>query len=152
MEETTGSISLMARCRDWEVVRKASVNETTTPQEIAFAIAGIKGALDRKTYDFLGLKTGLIDEYAATLSKGRRKSWGAVGEIFSSLKPGEISAQLKAACPDEKLLPVAEAYLLHALLSSIGFDVEPSQAILSKIYPELKIAKPRGNFKGKKKK
>ncbi len=144
-------ITFMARCKGWEAVKKASIDETTTNQEIAFALSGMQETMDRKAYEFLGLKTGMMDEYALSLAKGRKKAWGSLGEIFSNLKPAEISAKLKEACPDPKLLPVAETYLLSSLLKALGFDTNPNRVLLSKIYPELKIAKPRGNF-GKKKK
>ncbi|MEM3060338.1 MAG: DUF2666 family protein [Candidatus Anstonellales archaeon] len=148
--ESKESISLMARCRGWEVIKKASIDSATTPQEIAFTLSGMQESLDRKAYDFLGINTNLIDQYSQSLAKGKKKSLKGLGEVLSTLEPSEISFQLKAACPEEKLLDVAKTYFIRSLVKAFGFDTLPNRELLSKIYPELKIPKPRGNFSGKK--
>ena len=145
------NVSFCAKYKEWLVIKKMGIDETTTPQEVAGTLASINATLVRKSFDFLKINTSIIDEYSSSLVKGKRKAWGNIGEIFSSLKPAEISTKLKEACPEEKLLPVAEAYFLRSLLSAMGFELQPTTEMLSHIYPELKIAKPRGNF-GKQKK
>jgi len=144
-------IAFAARYGEWISIKKMSIDETTAKPEIVAMLAGIRESIDRKAFTLLGVDTEKIDAYATSLAKGKRKAYGSLSEIVSSVKPAELKQMLASSVPEERLIPVAESYFIKRLLASLGFDFELSIPLLKKIYPELKIPMPKGNF-GKKKK
>lgn len=150
MAENKGEVVFTARYNGWMVIKKLSIVESTTPQEVAGALASIEATLTRKSYQFAGINQPAIEAIAERLVKGKRKSFVSLSEALSSLKPTELKEELLAACPTPKHLPIAENYLLKVLLDLLGFKTNLDGETLSGAYPEIKVAKPRGNF-GKKK-
>ncbi|MFA6214388.1 MAG: DUF2666 family protein [Candidatus Micrarchaeia archaeon] len=148
MEE--GEVAFTARYRDWMVVKKLSIDEKTTPQEIAAALASMEATMSRKSYGFTGINLDAIEAVAARLSVGKRKSFASLAEALSALKPAELKAELLTACPTPAHLPIAENYFVKCLLDGMGFKTNLDPETLSGAFPEIKVPKPRGNF-GKKK-
>jgi len=140
-----------ARYRDWLVVKKLSIDERTTPQEVSAALASMEATISRKSYEFTGINREIVEAVAAKLSAGKRKSYVSLSEALSALKPAELKAQLLTACPTPAHLPIAENYMVKCLLDSLGFKTNLDTETLSGTFPEIKVTKPRGNF-GKKKK
>ena len=165
MEE--GEIVFSAKYGNWISIKKMSIDEKTSPAEVAFMLAGITNNIDKKGFVFLGIDTDVIDAYADKLVGSKRRSYGAVVEIFSGLKQAEIREELLKAIkqsvaplpPDkegnpvshEEKLPLAESYFMRSLMTRLGFDFNVNGDVLSKLYPDLKFPKPKGNFGGKKK-
>jgi len=143
-------IMFLAKYKDWIVVKKLSIDPTTTPQEIAGGLAGINATMIRKAFDFVGIDKEAVDAYAQQVCKGRRKSYANLAEALTSIKPGEMKEALAKACTEEKFLPFAEIYFLRCVLTALGFNTEVDTKTLSDVFPELKFPKPRGNFKKKK--
>jgi hypothetical protein len=144
-------IIFTARYKDWMVVKKLLILESTTPQEVAAALASVEATLSRKSYSFTGINMDAVEAIAARLSGGKRKSFVSLSEALSSLKPTELKQELLTACPTPAHLPIAENYLLKCMLDSLGFKTNLDTETLSGTFPEIKVTKPRGNF-GKKKK
>ncbi len=144
-------VTFAAKFRDWIAIKKMSANETTKPEEVAALLASITATIDRKSFEFAGVNTELIDAYVDSLTKGKRKAYGVLAEILSNLKPGELKARFIEAS-DEKKYPLAESYFMRKLLSNLGFSAWVDVENMQKAYPELKIPKPRGRMPGKKKK
>lgn len=151
MGEEIGEVSFMARYKDWMVVKKLSIEGSTTPQEVSAILASVEATLSRKSYEFTGINQGIIEALAAKLTGGKRKSYVSLAESLSSLKPAELKTELLAACPSPAHLPIAENYLLKCMLDNLGFRTNLDMETLSGTFPEIKVTKPRGNF-GKKKK
>lgn len=147
----TGEVAFTARYKEWMVIKKMSIDEKTTPQEVSAILASVEATLSRKSYEFAGINLSAIDALADRLIKGKRKSFVSLAEALSSLKPTELKGELLAACPSEKHLGIAENYLLKSILDKMGFKTNLDGETLQEAYPEVKVAKPRGNF-GKKKK
>ena len=147
----TGEVAFTARYKDWMVIKKMSIDEKTTPQEVSAVLASIEATLTRKSYEFAGINMAAIDAIAEKLVKGKRKSFVSLSEALSSLKPTELKGGLLTACPTPAHLPIAENYLLKAMLDLSGFKTNLDGETLQMAFPEIKVAKPRGNF-GKKKK
>lgn len=143
-------INFLAKYRDWVVIKRMSVDENTKDEEVAVAIASINSTLTRKAFDFCGINRQAIDEYAKKIAKGRRKAYKNLAEAIASVKQSELKRELLNSC-DEKLLSIAEAYFLRSLINALGFKVDASLEALSKIYPELRVPKPRGRFGRRKK-
>jgi len=145
-----GEVAFTARYKGWMVIKKMSVDEKTTPQEVSAILASVEATMSRKSYEFLGINLSQIDSLADQLIKGKRKSYVALSEALSALKPGELKGELLKSCPTEKHLAIAENYLLKTMLDKMGFKTNLDGETLQQAYPEVKISKPRGNF-GKKK-
>jgi hypothetical protein len=146
-----GEVSFTARYRDWMVIKKMSIEDKTTPQEVSAILATVEATLTRKGYQFTGINQSQIEAMSERLIKGKRKSFVSLAEALSSLKPTALKSELLTACPTEKHLPIAENYLLKVMLDQMGFKTNLDTETLSQTFPEIKVAKPRGNF-GKKKK
>jgi len=149
MEE--GEVVFTARYRGWMVVKKLSIDEKITPQEVAAALASIEATISRKSYEFTGINREAIEAMAEKMAGGKRKSFASLAEALSSLKPSELKGQLLLACPAPAHLPIAENYFVKCLIDRLGFRTNLDTETLSGVFPEIKVAKPRGNF-GKKKK
>ena len=145
-----GEVVFTARYRDWMVIKKTGINDKTTPQEVAAALASIEATLSRKSYEFSGINTAAVDAIAERLVKSKRKSFVSLAEALSSLRPSELKSELRAACQTDKHLAIAENYLVKCMLDRLGFRTNLDAETLSGAYPEIKAPKPRGNF-GKKK-
>jgi hypothetical protein len=123
---------------EWFAVKKMSIDATTKRHEIAGILATIDATVRRKMFDFAGIGKEAVEARAAALTKGKRKAYGNLAEALAGVKEGEFKAE-------------EASYLLDRILSNLGFAAWPSTETLSEVYPDLKFAKPRGNF-GKKKK
>ncbi|VVC01156.1 Uncharacterised protein [uncultured archaeon] len=146
-----GEVVFTARYKTWMTVKKLSIDEKTTPQEVAAALASAEATMNRKSYELTGINQAAIEAMAEKLSKGKRKSFVSLSEALTALKPTEIKTELLAACPTPAHLPIAENYLMKCMLDNMGFKTNLDLETLSQVYPEIKVPKPRGNF-GKKKK
>jgi hypothetical protein len=129
-----------------------SVYDSSKPYEIAGMLSSINSTLIKKSFDFTGIEKGKIEAIAAKITKGKRRAMGSLAEALSQLKPGELKAELLTACPEERLLPLAENYLLYCVLDNIGIKPYADSDTLTSVFPDLKLPKPRGNYGGKKKK
>lgn len=146
------SILFSAKWGNWIVIKKMAIDRDTRPAEVAGILAGIETTVNRKAFEFAGIKTAPIDELAAQLTKGKRRGWGTVAEIFGKLSSADLKSRLAPACPEGILLPIAEAYLLKRVLENIGMNPTLDLEELQYAYPQLKIQKPRGRLPGSKKK
>ena len=145
------SIVFTARYRSWMVIKKLSIDERTTPQEVSAALASMEATISRKSYEFTGINREIVEAVALKLSAGKRKSYVSLAEALSAMKPAALKEQLLPACPTPAHLPIAENYMVKCLLDNLGFKTNLDTETLSGTFPEIKVTKPRGNF-GKKKK
>ncbi len=145
-------IVFTARYRDWIVIKKLLVDPSTKPEEVVAALTSVNNTIVRKTFDFLGIDREMIEAYAQNACKGKRKGFSSLAEVVGSLKSSEVKAELAKACPDPKLIPFAENYLLRSILDSLKMNAEIDLDTLAGVYPNVKVTKPRGNFGKKKKK
>jgi len=139
-----------ANYRGWMVVKKLSVDEKITPQEVAATLASIEATISRKSYEFTGISREAIEAMAEKMAAGKRKSFVSLSEALSALKPTELKAQLLTTCPTPAHLPIAENYFVKCLIDKLGFQTNLDLGTLAGTFPEIKVPKPRGNF-GKKK-
>ncbi len=152
MDEPDQYIDFMAKYKDWVAIKKLGIRENTTPQEVAYQLAAIRAAVDRKAFSILGIKTDMLDAHAAQVTKGLRKGYESLSGALSTIKSSEGKKVINESCDNKDLLPLAETYLLAKIMTEIGFNVGIDQLALSKIYKELKPPKAPGRMgKGKKK-
>lgn len=145
---SSDEINFSAKYKNWICVKKLAINENTAPAEIVAAMVSARESMDKKSFEILGINTGEIEQLAESLTKGKRKSYSAIAEVFGSMKPGEIKAKLLAACNNnESLVGIAEQFLLRKILGNLNYSASITTEALQDAFPELKIPKPRGRFK-----
>ena len=145
-------IVFSAKYGDWISVKKMSIDEKTAKPEVVAMLASIRENIDRKAFQFSGVDIAKIDAKVAEITKGRRKAYGTLAEVVSSLNWSELKQVFAASVPEERAVPLAEAYFFKSLLTALGFNFEVSVGLLTKIYPEIKMPKPMGRMPGAKKK
>ncbi|MEW5996129.1 MAG: DUF2666 family protein [Candidatus Micrarchaeota archaeon] len=121
-------ISLVSKCREWVAIKKLFIEPGVEKWEIAGILAGINETLVKKAFDFAGLDKAKLDAKAAELTRGKRKSYAAIGEAIQGIEgsPAEI------------------AYLYNAILSVFEILPYANRPMLSKEYPEIKGPSMRG--------
>jgi len=119
-----------ANCRGWISIKKTSFDSRTRPEEKAAAFAGVAESAQRKGLEFIGI-SGEAQEKANSLVAGKRKGFSALAQALSGI--GESD-------------PVTRAGIARFILSNLGYSTFPTTEILQKVYPNLKLPKPRGRF------
>jgi hypothetical protein len=142
-------ISFAAKYKEWISIKKMDIDEKTTAPEVVNMLSNVGDSVSRKAFELSGIDRSRIDAYALDLVKERRKGYSVLSEIFGSIKQSEVKGILISAS-SEQLLPIAEVYFMRSLLRNLGYELEISGEMLSKMYPELKLPKPKGRF-GKRK-
>lgn len=142
-------VAFFAKYKEWISIKKMEIDEKTTAPEVVHMLSGIRESISRKAFELSGIDEGKIDSYVSNLVKGKRKGYSNLAEIFAGIKQNELKEALLSAS-SEQLLPVAEAYFMRKLLAELGYGVDVGTEMLSRMYPELKLPKPKGRF-GKKK-
>ncbi|VVB65941.1 Uncharacterised protein [Candidatus Gugararchaeum adminiculabundum] len=145
-------ISFAAKVGDWISIKKMSVYPNTTQPEVAGILAGIMATLTRKSFQYAQVDADAVDAIAARVTKGKRKGYKNIVDIFSAMKQGEIQSELEKCVVKPELRNVAESFFLRRVLENLGYSVDVNVDDIMSAYPELKIPKPKGNFGGKKKK
>ncbi len=121
-------IALVSKFKDWMAIKKLFLEPGMARWEIAGILAGINETLVKKAFDFAGLDKAKLDAKAAELTKGKKKSYAAIGEALRGIEGS----------------PAEVAYLCNSILST--FEVLPyaNRPMLSKEYPGVKGPKMRG--------
>lgn len=139
------SIEFSAKWKEWVVIKRMTIREDTKPEEIVFNLASIRQTVDRKAFELLGIRTELLDEYATRVAAGKRKSFKDMAEAVQSLSSAEAKDLVEKSCAEKpELGEVARTYLFRKVIQALGFDFDVNQEMLSKVYPNLKLPKPRG--------
>ncbi len=139
------SIEFSAKYKNWVVIRKTSIYPDTNPEEIVFAIAGIRQSIDKKAFELLGIDTASLDKYAESLISSVKKSYSGLSEAIGKIGTAESKKVIEAACSGKaEHESIAKTYLFRKIVQLLNFDFDVNQEMLSKIYPSLKIPKQRG--------
>ncbi|MEM4137773.1 MAG: DUF2666 family protein [Candidatus Anstonellaceae archaeon] len=149
-DESKDQVVFVVKHKDWIVIKKLLIDEKVSSQEIGLLLSSIQKSIFEKSYFYFDIEVNKIRQLAKKFVATKRKSIGAVGEIFSSLKVGELKKELEGCCKKPDHYPLAEQFFVLAVLDELGFNPYPNLEVIQKLYPELKIPKPKGNF-GKKK-
>jgi hypothetical protein len=141
-------ISFSMKYKDFVTIKRMEIDNETKPEEIVALLASIADTLVRKSFDYSEIRKSVVEDYAKEITKGKRKSFANLVEIFSKLKNDEVKENLLKACNGrEELLPIAEALFMRKLLENLGYNLQITTEMMGEIYPYLKIPKPKGRFK-----
>jgi hypothetical protein len=145
LEDPEEHVDFMAKYRDWVSIKRLGIHPTTKPEEVVHHLAAIRSTIERKSYIFLGIKTEMLDEHAKSLCSGMRKNYSSLASAINKMSDPETKRVLESASGKE-LMPIAEAYLLGRVVNTIGFDTEINQAMMSRIFPDLKPPRVPGRL------
>lgn len=137
-EEPSEYIDFIAKYKDWVAIKRMGIRSATKPQEIAYHLAGISAAMERRDFALLGINTALLDSTADKLTADMKRSYDSLATAVQSISSADAKKALSDSCPDKSLIRLAESYLLRKVIRNLGFDTGMSQLSLSKIYKELK--------------
>jgi hypothetical protein len=131
-------IDLKVKYGDWVAIKRMTIDKTTTPQKIAFQLAGIRSTAEAKTYKIMGIKTESLDEFSEKLTKGNKKKIEFLSEAIAALGKPEAKSAISSASPNKALEPMAVSYLMNRIAQNLGYSTSIGQKAMSKIYKELK--------------
>ena len=143
MTEPDEYIDFMAKYKNWISIKRLGIRSDTKPEEIVHYLAGVRSAIDLKSYAFLDIKTQVLDEYAKSICAGTRKSYPSLANALVKLDSLDAKRALSESCSKE-LVPLAEAYLISKVVTALGYNTSISQETMSKVYPWLKTPKGLG--------
>ena len=126
-------IALLAKYKSWVAIKKMSIDSSVQGYEVSGILCAINETLVRKAFDFAQIDQVALETEAKKLTKGKRKSYSAVGELLSIL-------------PDKRWNILENTFLLFSALSSIKVRPYAHREMLSKQYPDIKPPKPRGRM------
>ncbi len=150
MDDEGDYVDFMVKYKDWISIRRLAIRPDTRPEEIVFHLAGVRGAMDSKSFLMLGINTAPLDALAAKLTEGKKKSYEDLGQAIASLSGPETKRAVDDACKDKReLAPIAKTYLLGKVITDLELDASINQKVMSKIFPDLKVRKPLGRTKKK---
>ncbi len=144
-EAEEGYIDFKARYGDWIAVKRMTIYRDTTPQKIAFHLAGIGASAESKSYKVLGIKTELLDELSSKATKGLlKKKYESLSAALAEMAKPEAQKVILSSIPDRSKMQTAAHYLMDKMALELGLPTAMSQKTLSKIYPELKPPRAPG--------
>jgi hypothetical protein len=144
-------VFFLAKYKDWVCIKKMNIRDNTHPAEVAAHLATIRMAVDRKAAQVCGVDTMALDIYAEKATSGMRKSAKNLAKMFETLDSAEAKQEIsKASGGDSKRAEVGRIYLLSKMAENVGFDFELNPLTVGKVYPALKIPKPKGRMPGQK--
>jgi hypothetical protein len=150
MDDPSEYIDFMAKYKDWISIKRMGIYANTKPEEVVFHLALVRTTIDNKAFPILGINTSMLDAVANKATAGKKKSYASLSEAILALNNAETKKVIADSCGEKKeLAPVAEIYLMGKVLTNLKFDSSINQEALSKIYPDLKMKKPRGKMGGK---
>ncbi|MBD3389668.1 DUF2666 domain-containing protein [Candidatus Micrarchaeota archaeon] len=126
-------IALLAKYKSWVAIKKMSIDSSVQDYEVSGILCAINETLVRKAFDFTQVDQVALETEAKKLTKGKRKSYSAVGELLSIL-------------PEQKWNQLENTYLLFSALSSMNVRPYAHREMLSKQYKDIKPPKPRGRM------
>ena len=146
MEDEADHIDFLVKYKDWVAIKRMTIRDSTTPQEVAYHLSGIRTSSDSRTYKILGIKTEVLDSYVDTVAATMKKNFESLGTAITGLRSAEAKRVVVEACPKE-LEDVALCYLVGKFASALNSPAAVDQLLLSKIYKELKPPKQLGRRK-----
>lgn len=145
-------VKLVANFGGWMAVRKVSI-ERQERKEVVACCATIFESVRKKLPEFFcaqgkeGEYNSVVDSFISKFPE--RKSFSRLPEILSAAEKEESKIVSLAERGFEK--PLLDAFYCR-VFSQVGFPCFVSTDQVSRIYPDLKIPKPRGRMAGSGKK
>ena len=145
-------VRLAASLSDWQIVKKVNL-DAAEPKEIFSALVSMNAALAAKIPALICTNP---DGYDAMLDKTlaplpERKNLTRLQQFLQNENFDATKKQL-ATLTTTAQLPMLVHHYYAKIFARCGFNPHVSTELMSAVYPELKIPKPKGNYGPKKKK
>lgn len=144
MEEPSEYVDFMVKYKDWISIKRLGIRPDTKPEEVAFALSGIRATADTRSYSILGIDTKVLDACADDITKGQKKGYDSLAAALSKLSSAEAKRAIDESCQNKDLAGFATAYMMSKVISNIGYETGITQAAMSKIWKGLKLPKQKG--------
>ena len=121
---SSDSIEFFANYNGWIVNQGIEISDSARPEDIAYSLAAIREAIDRRAFEILGIDTKEIDAYSEAFSKSFPKGdYKSLATAYKSLGSEGVGSEMaKATNGKEELKPFAKVYLLRATAKRLGLD------------------------------
>ena len=139
-------IDFSAKYKDWISIKRLAIRPDTKPEEVVFHLAGVRSTIDGRMFKLLGIKTDVLDAFAASKASGMRAGYSSLGQALQHVDSAEAKRAVEDACDNKTLVPFAKTYLLNRLITSLKLDTSLSQQAMSKVFPYLKPPKAPGRM------
>ncbi|MDD5022640.1 MAG: DUF2666 family protein [Candidatus ainarchaeum sp.] len=119
-------------------------------EEVSFILSNLSKKIEHFSYEYSGIEISKIEKYVIGLI-GNTNGISTVINILSKIKPGELKDNLLLGCKGNKeLIPVAESYFIHLLLTKCKVDFKISGTCKTKPIKEKQDGRIAfvGNYKG----
>lgn len=136
-------VLLSGKYKDFDMNVKFGLSKASE-KDVAYVLSYINESIEQKAFEFSGIKTDMIDLFAAPSGKGL----AAVIDFLKTNPQTEIKKQLQAACPVPELMPAAESYMFNRLLAKAGVPFKV-QGLQSALKPDKEDVEKRIMFVGK---
>jgi hypothetical protein len=124
---------------DWTLAKKAKVD--SPKEDILFALSGSMETLQMKTAQ---LSTSKWNDFQTKLSafEPKRTGFSNISKVFNDIKTIDFNSFSSNSL-------VLREYAFYTLLNKAGFPPFITREEVSMVYPQLKVAKPRGRISKK---
>ncbi len=142
MDEPAQYIDFMVKYKDWVSIRRQAFEENAKPEEAAYILSVIRSSIENRYYKILGIDVNMLDEYVLKIPISG-KGYESLGNALSKLEQKEAKDVAQSACSDKRMKKIAESYMVLRLSERANVKPYIDSDELLKIFPELKIYKPK---------
>ncbi len=142
MDEPAQYIDFMVKYKDWISIRRQAFDKDPRPEEAAYILSVIRSSIESRYYKILGIDVGRLDEYVSKIPLSG-KGYQSMGQALSNLESKEARNIAQEACADKRMKKIAESYMVLRLAERSNVKPYIDSNELLKIFPELKIYKPK---------
>lgn|GEM_PF-3620261 len=127
-----------AQLPKWTVVRKANLDIAENKEVFATLVATYEG-VSRKAFEYAPDSPAPVSTIETFLSAyPPRKSLSRLSQMLTALLEKRVL---------DPLSEPARAYFIQRIFAQAGYPIYASIDVVNRVYPELKIPKPRGRLK-----
>ena len=150
MEEPQEYVDFMVKYKDWLAIKRLGIYEATKPEEIINHLAVIRNAIDKRSYNIMGINTQALDAIASKISSDRKRSYESLADAIKELQKPDVKRAIKEAVPNDTIAKLAEIYLFNSVINSMKFESGITPELMGKLYPDIKVRMPMGAGRKKK--
>lgn len=142
MDEPAQYIDFMVKYKDWVSIRRQAFDESAKPEEAAYILSTIRSSIENRYYKILGIDVKMLDDYISKIPLAG-KGYESMGRALLQLEQKEAKDVAQNACSDKRMKKIAESYMVLRLAERANVKPYMDSDELLKIFPELKIYKPK---------
>ncbi len=149
-ERPENYVDFSVKYNDWVAIKRISIDEKITPEEVVYNLASIESSIDSKIYKFLGIDIDSIDSLAKNIAKQSGTGYKGLPKLASLIDTKQVKDSLSKACKTQVVVPFARSYLLNKSLKYMKLSSNIELPTMLKAFPELKTKYKYKAPKGKK--